>query len=472
MLSTKTGKNSKNKNKKNAAKTKSKKPMKVKAIKKTAPKLSAGDKIRKESKEYSFTSWSVQGEINPLLIEKTEGIHLWDSEGNKYIDLTSQLVLSNIGHGNQHVINAMKKQMDKVCFVSPNHTTEIKAKLAKKLAEITPGDLKKTFFTLGGADAVENAMKIAQLYTGKKKIFARYVAYHGGTFAASNVGGDVRRQGICENLPWVRNFHLSHTEGSPLYKGVSKDEGDQRSFELLAETIRFENPNTIAAIILEGYSGSSGIHNPGKKFWQLVRKFCTENNIILIADEVMSGFGRTGKWFGVNNYDVTPDIMVMAKGLTSGYAPLGAVIVNEKISDYFEDHSFNCGLTYSSHSVSLAAALANIEVYEKQKLVKNAETVGKYLEQELKKLQKRKPMISDIRGTGLHMVIELSDKKGNPISEWNKGFSDEMKQIIGKLRANGLIGLCRWNLIFITPPLIVTKKDIDDIIKKLEKALS
>ena len=238
--------------------------MKTSNLLKKQENLSRED-IIKLSKDHSYFTWSVQGDVNPVVIDRAQGIYTWDKNGKKYIDLTSQLVLSNVCHSHPHVINRMKEQMDKLCYVAPSHTTEIRAKVAKKLAEIAPGSLCKTYFTLGGADSNENAIKMAQIYTGKKKILSRYRSYHGGTYVASNAGGDPRKHHICESFSFIKHFHLSDTD-SPSFKNLSPQQADELSFELLERTIKFENPNTIAAIILEGYSGSSGVYNPGKLF--------------------------------------------------------------------------------------------------------------------------------------------------------------------------------------------------------------
>jgi taurine---2-oxoglutarate transaminase len=428
------------------------------------------DQIIQQSKDHSYFTWSVQETVAPLVIDKAQGIYVWDMDGTRYTDLTSQLVLSNIGHSHPHVIKRMHDQMEKVCFVSPAHTTEVRAKVSKKLAEIAPGNLCKTYFTLGGADSNENAIKMAQIYSGKKKVLSRYRSYHGATYVASNAGGDPRKHHICENVPWTSHFHVADTD-SPTFKNLTAQQADDLSFELLERTLLYENVETVAAIILEGYSGSSGIYNPGKRYWQKVRKLCTDNNILLIADEVMSGFGRTGKWFAVNHYDITPDIITIAKGMTSGYAPLGGVITTKEISNYFDKNMFQCGMTYSSHPLSLAACLGTLEVYEDEKLIEQAALKGEYLLSKLEGLQEKHSIIREIRGTGLHLVIDLQAKDGTPLTPWNKPANEKMKGIVSKMRANGLLGLTRWNWVFVTPPLTITTSEIDQIIDLLDDSL-
>jgi taurine--2-oxoglutarate transaminase len=434
-------------------------------------KLSTQDVIA-DSKKYSYFSWSVQDDVQPIVYDKAMGSHIWDTEGKKYIDLTSQMICTNIGHSHPHVLDAMKAQMDKLCFCSPSATTEVRARVSKKLANILPGDLNKLFYTLGGADSVENAIKISQMYSGKKKILTRYRSYHGGTYVASNAGGDPRKLNVCEDIPWMVKFHSIDETNSPLYKNMTKEQGDELAFGLLEQTVKYEGADSIAAIILEGYSGSSGIHNPGKKFFQSVRKLCTENNILFIADEVMSGFGRTGEWFGINNYDVIPDIMVMAKGLTSGYAPLGAVATNEKIADHFKDKNFTCGLTYSSHAVSLAACEATLEVYESENLIAQAKEKGEYLQNKFDKLKEKHPMLGHVRGTGLHWCLDFVNKNGEPLSAWNSPMCKEMVQMKTILKDKGLVGLSRWNWIFINPPLNIEVSDLDYIVQCLDEAIT
>lgn len=441
---------------------------------KKTQKTNKDDKYLKWNKDYTFASWSAQKDFNPALITKAKGVYLWDHKGNKHLDFSSQLVLTNIGHSDKRVLDAMTKQMQDLQYVFPGHASKVRGEVGKKLAEITPGGITKTFFTLGGADANENAIKMARMYTGRDKIVTRYRAYHGGTFIAASAGGDPRRIKNNFDASFFVRVHDAYSLRSPLYKGKSKEKGDLLLLETIKETITLEGAETVAAILMEGYSGSSGVLQPtSKAFWKDLRKFCDEHGILLIADEVMSGFGRTGKWFGCSHWGVNPDMITMAKGLTSGYAPLGAVSVTKKIAKYFDKNFLNCGLTYSAHCVSLAAASEVLDIYKKDKIVEKAAKSGKYLKTELTKLQKKHPSLGEFRGDGMHYCLELvKDKKMTPLSPWNKPLSKAMQDVLKTIKTNRIQVLSRWNWIFVTPPLIASKKEIDEGIAILDKALS
>ncbi|MCB9095021.1 MAG: aminotransferase class III-fold pyridoxal phosphate-dependent enzyme [Halobacteriovoraceae bacterium] len=432
------------------------------------------DQIIHDSLTYTFFPWGKQGNLNPVAIKRANGVYLWDNDDKKYVDFSSGLILTNIGHGDKRVIHAITEQLEKVPYVAPFHTTPIKAEVGKLLAEITPGDLTKTFFTLGGADANENAMKIARSYTGKQKIITRWRSYHGGTYAAATAGGDPRRHLNNIETPWIIRIPDPYYYRSSLYKNLTPEQGDEVLIDMLEERIMIENPDTVAAIMLEGFSGSSGIINPhGMTYWKRVREICDKYNILLIDDEVMSGFGRTGKWFGIENYDVTPDIMVMAKGITSGYVPLGAVIVNEKIAKHFDDNVLNCGLTYGAHATALAAAKATINIYKEDGLIQKAQESGEYLDQRLNELKDKYDIIGDARGKGLLWLVELvKDRKTKePLSPWGQAQSPAMIKIAGRLRELGFSTLIKWNWIFIAPPLIIDQEDLDYGLSLLDQVL-
>ncbi|MGD2253809.1 MAG: aminotransferase class III-fold pyridoxal phosphate-dependent enzyme, partial [Anaerolineales bacterium] len=308
------------------------------------------------NKATTLTSWTAQSEWNPLSMVRGEGVYFWDADDNRYLDWSSQLVNVNIGHGHPHVIKAIQDQAAKLCYAFPGIATEARARLGEMLREIVPQALTKSFFTLGGTDAVENAMKMARLYTGRQKIFSRYRAYHGATFGAMTAGGDPRGLANQPGVPWIVHVHDPYAYRSPIFRDRSLEEGDQILGDLIEQTVHFEGPENVAAILLEGYSGSSGIIQGGDAFWKRIQEICDAYDILLIIDEVMSGFGRTGKWFGFNQYPtLKPDMVTMAKGLTSGYVPMGAVMVSEAIADHFEEHTLWGGLTYSSHALGCAA---------------------------------------------------------------------------------------------------------------------
>jgi taurine--2-oxoglutarate transaminase len=426
------------------------------------------------NKKYTYFSWSAQEAANPIAIKNAKGIYFWDYDGKQYADFSSQLILTNIGHGDERVNNAIIKQMNEVHYVQPSHVTKVRGELGKLLAEVTPGDLTKTFFTLGGAEAIENAMKMARLYTGKQKIITRYRSFHGGTFAAASAGGDPRRIPIEPSIGWIVRMHDPYSYRSPVYKNSTPEEGDMILCDLLEETIKMEGANTVAGVLLEGFSGSSGVIIPSTPlYWKRVREICDKYNVVLIADEVMSGFGRTGKWFGVDHYNVVPDIMVMAKGLTSGYLPLGAVITNEKISSYFDKNMLACGLTYSAHAVSCAAAVATVNIYKSDKLIENSANLGAKLEKTFQKFSDKHASIGEVRGKGLHWCIELvkNRKTREEMSEWNKPLSKPMADVSAFLKQNGISAFVRWNQVYVCPPLCINEKQLDEAMEIYDKAL-
>lgn len=426
-------------------------------------------------KKYNLASWTAQKNWNPISMVRGEGVYFYDADGKKYLDFSSQLMNVNIGHGNLKVIQAIQEQISKLSFGYPGIATETRAELGRLLAEITPEGMTKSFFTLGGADAIENAMKFARLSSGKQKIITRYRAYHGATYGAMTAGGDPRRLANEPGVPWIVRIHDPYVYRSPIYRGRSQDEGDQALVDLIEETIKYEGPEYIAAILLEGYSGSSGIIQGGDTFWRGIQRLCDQYDILLIIDEVMSGFGRTGKWFGFNHYPyVSPDIIVMAKGLTSGYVPLGAVVVKDEIAEYFEENTLWGGLTYSAHPLGCAAGIANIEVYKENGLIENSREMGVVMRQMLLDLAEEHRCVGDIRGIGLHQVIELVKNQNSrePMSGFNQPPSEPMQKVAKTLRENGMSTFVKWNWIFCFPPLIVTKEQIQEGINIIDKALN
>ena len=437
--------------------------------------ISNSKEVIKNNLDHTLFSWSKQTGINPIDVERGEGVYIYDRDGKKYLDFSSQLINVNIGHGNQYVINAIKKQLDELQFVFPGMVTEARGKLGKMLAEICPGDLNKAFFTLGGAESVENAIKLARVYTGRPKIVSFYRSYHGATYAAMSAGGDPRKFDMEPfGVP-----HMIHVENPYSYRcpwgTSSEEECGEKAFENLKRIINYENPQSVAAIIMEGQSGSSGCILYPKGFYKKVREFATEHGILIINDEVMSGFGRTGKMFAVEHHDVQPDMMCLAKGLTSGYVPLGALMVSDKIAKAFNDRMLPLGLTYSAHPVSCAAAIANIEVYKREGLVERAAAMGKYVEQKVAELAEKHPSIGDFRNNGLLGCIELVKNRETkePVTPWNAKPEDmePTLRMAAKIRELGMFTFVRWNWIFIAPPLIISKEQIDEGINIISKAI-
>lgn len=426
--------------------------------------------------QHTLFSWSKQSGLNPLNIEYAKGSYIFDCDGKRYLDFSSQLVNVNIGHGDSRVTAAVTKQMKAFSFITPGAATEIRGKVGKKLAELAPGNLNKTFFTLGGAEAIENAIKLARIYTGRHKIVSLYRSYHGATYGAMSAGGDPRRFAI--DSQQVPN-HI-HVENPYFYRcpwgSSSLQECGEHAAATMERTIQFENPNSIAAIILEGESGSSGCIKYPPNYWKLIRQICDKYGILLIDDEVMSGFGRTGKIFAVEHHGVVPDMLCMAKGLTAGYLPLGGLMVSDKIAAKFNDQPLPLGLTCSAHPVSLAAANAVLEIYEQDELVERAAEMGEYLKSQVELLKLKHPSIGDFRSTGLLGCFELVKNRTTkaPITPWNAK-PEELEvtnRMAAKVRELGMFTLVRWNWIFIAPPLNISKAELDEGLQILSKVIA
>ena len=425
------------------------------------------------SKEFTFFSWSVQSAVNPIPIDHGKGVYFWDASGNRYIDFSSQLMNLNIGHQHPKVIAAIEEQAGKLCYSHPAMATEPRGRLGEILAKVTPGDLKKTFFCLGGSEANENAIKMARLYTGRHKILAQYISYHGATHGAIALTGDNRRWAVEPTIPGTVHVLNPYCYRCPF--GWTRDTCHRECIEHVEEVIQYEGPDNIAAIFLEGVVGSNGIIVPPDDYWPRMREICDKYGILLISDEVMSGFGRTGKWFAVDNWDVVPDIITMAKGITSGYVPLGAVVVSEKIAQHFDTNKLWCGLTYSAHPLSCAAGVATVKVYEEDDLIENAAVVGKHLGERLEELKTKHSSVGDVRYIGLFSVIEVVKDKvtKTPIATRN-ATATEMATMnaVGKyLREHGLFTFIKANMIFVVPPLCITESQIDEGLAIIDQAL-
>tara|TARA_B100000614_G_scaffold261283_1_gene290397 strand:+ start:76 stop:1407 length:1332 start_codon:yes stop_codon:yes gene_type:complete len=426
--------------------------------------------------DHTIFAWSNQKGLDPIHVKKANGVYLYDEKGKKYIDFSSQLMNVNVGHGRQEVTEAVRKQMEKLSYVSPPFTTDSRGILGKKIADITPKNLNKTFFTLGGAESNENAIILARLHTKKHKIITHYRSYHGATIGAVSAGGDPRKNEIDnQQVPNCIHVENPYYYRCPWYS-TSFEECGERAINNLENTINYEGSNNIAAIMMEGESGSSGCIKYPPNYLKKVSKLCKKYNILLIIDEVMSGFCRTGKWFGFNHHDIKPDIVTIAKGITSGYVPLGGVIVSNEIIDTFNNKFLPLGLTYSAHSVACAAANAVLDIYEKENLNENATNIGLYTDKLIKKLIKKHPSIGDWRNTGMLGCIELvkNRKTKEPLAPFNANMSEmkQMNQVTSKLRELGMFTYCKWNFIFIAPPLIATKEEIDEGVDIISKALS
>jgi taurine---2-oxoglutarate transaminase len=426
------------------------------------------------SRETTLYEWTAQKAMQPMVVDRAKGIYFWDADGKRYMDFNSQLMCVNIGHGDERVINAVKAQMDTLCYVAPTAaTTPIRAELGRLLQEITPGNLAKAFFTNGGAEANENAIKIARMVTGRHKIIARYRSYHGGTAGAMTLTGDPRRWAAEPGIPGV-------VRAMDPYRYRCRFCGDKPACTLdclnnVEDVIMFEGPQNIAAVIVEPVTGTNGIIIPPDGYMQGLRELCTRHGIMLICDEVMSGFGRTGEWFAVNHWNVVPDIITMAKGLTSAYVPLGATMVTDSIAEYFEDRPLYAGLTYNAHAVGCAAAVACINVYKEDNLIENARRMGEILKVELNKLKERHPSVGDVRSIGLFSIVELVKDRATrePMTPYNPKPSEmgPMPQFNAFLRQNGLFTFVRWNTFFVNPPLIITEEQLREGLTIIDQAL-
>ncbi|MCW3078973.1 aminotransferase class III-fold pyridoxal phosphate-dependent enzyme [Segetibacter sp.] len=434
--------------------------------------LSQSQEIIQDNQDYTLFSWRKQKGSNPIAVERGEGVYLYDYDGKRYIDFSSGLMNVNIGHGDQRVTQAVVKQMQEVSYVTPSCVTKVRGELGKKLAEICPGDLNKAFFTLCGATSIENAIKLARLYTGRHKILSRYQSYHGSSNGAMTASGDPRKLPVdSQQAPNFVHFDLPYEYRWEYGKeNLLKD-----AVASLERLIAYEGPANIAAILLEGQSGTSGCFLYPDGYLQAVRSLCDKHGILLIMDEVMSGFGRTGKWFAFEHHAIVPDMIAMAKGLTCGYLPFGCLMVSDKIAAKYDDNVLALGLTYSAHPVSCAAALEVLNIYEEDNLIENAKLMGEYVDQRIEEMKAVHPSIGDWRNQGLLGCLELvkNRKTKEPFAPFNAK-PDEMvvmNKVAAKIKELGMYTFVRWGFIFVAPPLIVTKEQIDEGLAIIGEAL-
>ncbi len=429
------------------------------------------------SREHVFYTWSAQAKVNPIAVKRAEGVYFWDVDGKRYLDFNSMTMCVNIGHGNLRVIRAMQEQAAELPYAAPGMTTKIRALASRAVAEVTPeAALSKVLFTLGGADANENAIKLARGYTGRYKILARYRSYHGATAGAMAATGDPRRVAWEPNLmPGVVHFLDPYRYRSTFHRtnpNISEAEFAQDYLNHLEEIILYEGPETIAGILMESVTGTNGIIIPPEGYLQGVRALCDKYGIVMIADEVMAGFGRTGKWFAIEHWNVVPDIMTMAKGLTSAYAPLGAVAMKPEIAAAFDERVFESGLTYTSHPVSLAAAVANIQVMKDDRIVEHAAAMGPVLRKLLTDLGESHPSVGEVRSIGLFGILELVKNRETkePLAPWNSS-SPEMAAFRKYCVEHGLFLYTHWHTALVIPPLIITEEQLKEGFDVLDKAL-
>ena len=429
--------------------------------------------IKRLDRAHVMHSWAVNASLDATIISDVDGVFLIDINGRKILDFSSQLMCVNVGHKNQRIIKAIQEQAEKVCYLYPGFAYESRVKLGQALAEVTPGDLNKFFFTLGGAEANDNAIKIARAYTKKHKILARYRSYHGATFGAITLTGDPRRPPVEPGIPGVVHVLDPYCYRCPF--GSTHPECGTQCVEHIAEVIQYEIADTVAAVIMEPVTGSNGIIIPPDGYLKGLREICDENNILLIADEVMAGFGRTGQWFSIQNWDVVPDLITMAKGLTSAYIPLGAVAMCKKVSSSLDEEMLYCGLTYNAHPLSCAAAKATIEVYGEEKLIENARVMGSILKAELERLKEKHACVGDARAIGLFSCLELVKNKRTkePLSPYNAmgKAAENSTEIFKRLMARGLFTFVRWMFLFIVPPLSINEDQLREGLSIIDEVL-
>jgi len=433
-----------------------------------------GRQIVADAKEYVLHSWSVQDALDPIAVAGSEGRYFWDHDGKRYLDFASQLVNVSIGHQHPKIVAAIKEQAEKLCTIGPPMATEARSTLARMLAEVTPGDLQMSFFTNGGAEANENAIKLARWYTGRHKVIARYRSYHGATAGAITLTGDPRRwpaepgiPGVVRMLdPYTYRCPAGHPDPCPVCTGAPH----------LEEILQYEGAQNVAAVILETVVGTNGIIVPPDGYLPAIREVCDRHGILLIADEVMAGFGRTGKWFGVDNWDVVPDILTVAKGINSGYVPLGAMIVREHIADWVRDKYFAGGLTYSGHPLACASGIASIEAFKEEGIVEHAAEMGGVFAEQLRALQDKHPSIGDVRGLGCFWGLELVKNRETreplvPFNATGEAFAPVARTSKAALD-RGLYLMTHWNVVMVCPPLTITRDEIDEGIGILDEALA
>ena len=425
------------------------------------------------TKRHTIFSWSAQGSVNPIPMVRGEGIYFWDANGKRYIDMNSQLMCVNIGHGDKRVIEAIKRQAEELAYAGPGMATPVRARVGKMLADLTPGDLNRFFFTLGGAEANENAIRIARMVSGRQKIMVRYRAYHGATAGAITLTGDPRRWPNEPGIPGVVRFFDPYKYRSHLYREGDSDAAfTQRCLQEIEEIVMYEGPQTIAAIFIETITGTNGLIIPPDGYLQGLREICNRHGILLVCDEVMCGLGRTGQWFAVDRWKVVPDMITMAKGLTSAYLPLGAVALSDRIASYFDKNVFYGGLTYNAHPMSLAAAEACIQAMQEDDTIGHTQRMGRVLADLHAAMKQRHPSVGDVRSIGLFGVLELvrNRETKEPMAPFN-GTSPEMQKLGAYLREQGMYAFINWNNLFTNPPLCITEPQLRESFAIIDKAL-
>jgi len=430
--------------------------------------------LQQLEKAHVFHSWSAQGALAPLAVERAEGVYMWDHDGKRYLDFSSQLVNANIGHQHPKVVAAIKEQADLLCTVAPQHANIKRAELAQMVCELAPGDIDMAFFTNGGAEATENAMRMARIYTGRHKMLATYRSYHGGTGGSLVLTGDPRRWAAEPGMAGIVHFCGPYPYRSS-FSATTPEEECERALAHLEEILMYEGPQTVAGIILESVVGTNGILVPPDGYLEGVRELCTQHGIVMICDEVMAGFGRTGRWFACDHWGVEPDLITCAKGINSGYVPLGALLISRRIADTFMDRAYMGGLTYSGHPLACAAAVASVEAFKEEGIIENAASIGEHvLGPGLRELMDRHPSIGEVRGKGCFWGVEMV--KNRETREMLAPFNASGKTMgaVGAFQKKcwelGLATMVHWNVLMVVPPLVITPEEARAGLELLDEA--
>jgi taurine--2-oxoglutarate transaminase len=418
----------------------------------------------RDDRAHVFHSWSAQALIDPIVIAGAAGSRFWDDAGNSWLDFSSQLVNVNIGHQHPKLVAAIKEQADKLCTIAPIHANDARSEAARLIAELAPGDLNKVFFTNGGAEATENAIRMARAHTGRLKVLTTYRSYHGSTAGAITMTGDPRRWANEPGIPGVVKFWGPYPYRSAFHATSEADECE-RALGHLADVIMVEGSHTIAAIVLETVVGTNGILVPPDGYLQGVRRLCDEHGIVMIADEVMCGFGRCGEWFAVDRWGVAPDLIAFAKGVNSGYVPLGGVVIHDAIADTFATKAYQGGLTYSGHPLACASAVASIGIFKEERIIEHARHLGDdIVGPALAEMASRHPAVGDVRGLGVFWAIELvrDQETREPLVPYNASgpANAPMAAFAGACKERGLWPFTHFNRTHVVPPLTISDDEM------------
>lgn len=438
----------------------------------TEQQMEAGRRAYELDRKHVFHSWSAQDKITPMTVLDAEGSWIWDGEGNKLLDFTSQLMYTNLGHKHPKIVAAIQQQAEKLCTVAPQHANDARSEAARLITERLPQDINHVFFTNGGADANEHAVRMARLHTGRHKVLSAYRAYHGGTHLAVNLTGDPRRLDSDQGSDGVVHFLPAYTYQSYFRAEDDKQEGE-RALNHLRDVVLLEGGHKIAAIVLEGIPGTAGIYLPPPGYMEGVRKLCDEQGIVLILDEVMSGFGRSGEWFAHENFNVEPDIVTFAKGVNSGYVPMGGAAMDDAIYATFAERAYPGGLTYSGHPLAAAAAVAAIEAMEEEGVVEHARSLGsEVIGPRLEELKDRHPSVGDVRGLGAFWAIELvkDTQTREPLAAYGQT-APVMNELVAECKRRGVLPFINMNRIHICPPLNISEEDVLFGLDAIDEAL-